>query len=220
MTISLETRDKLRQAQDLLRHVVPNGDTAVILDRALTLLVGTLERARQKKTRRQVAPVAKTRETPVKRKAAGETPRTFEAGGRGRVPSDAGGAAASSGQSSVETLPVSPTSKTALAMEQATPTRRHVPAAVVRQVWERDGAQCAFVGAEGRCRERSFLELHHRQPFAEGGACTLENLELRCRPHNAFEAVRHFGTEKIAEARKRRREGSLSGPVGSRSGPS
>lgn len=44
VTVSADTHGKLRRAQDLLRHVVPNGDPAVILDRALTLLVRELER--------------------------------------------------------------------------------------------------------------------------------------------------------------------------------
>jgi hypothetical protein len=43
-TASAETCAKLRRAQDLLRHAVPNGDTAAIVDRALTLLVADLER--------------------------------------------------------------------------------------------------------------------------------------------------------------------------------
>jgi hypothetical protein len=33
----------------------------------------------------------------------------------------------------------------------------------------RDGGQCAFVGTEGRCTARGFLELHHVAPFALGG---------------------------------------------------
>jgi hypothetical protein len=46
VTISSETHDKLRRAQDLLRHAVPDGDLAVVLDRALTLLLADLERRR------------------------------------------------------------------------------------------------------------------------------------------------------------------------------
>jgi hypothetical protein len=45
-TATQSTHDKLRRAQDLLRHVVPNGDPAEIFDRALTLLVKDLERTR------------------------------------------------------------------------------------------------------------------------------------------------------------------------------
>ena len=39
-----ETCEKLRQAQDLLRHAVPTGDPAEIIDRALTLLLKDLAR--------------------------------------------------------------------------------------------------------------------------------------------------------------------------------
>jgi hypothetical protein len=45
-TVSRETHDKLRRAQDLLRHTVPNGDPAIIFERALRLLVDDLERRR------------------------------------------------------------------------------------------------------------------------------------------------------------------------------
>src|SRR5262245_56300775 len=46
VTISAATEDKLRRARDLLRHSVPDGDFAEVLDRALTLLVADLERRR------------------------------------------------------------------------------------------------------------------------------------------------------------------------------
>ena len=44
-----ETLDKLRRAQDLLRHVVPSGDAGEILDRALTLLIREVERKKMAK---------------------------------------------------------------------------------------------------------------------------------------------------------------------------
>ena len=49
------------------------------------------------------------------------------------------------------------------------------------------------MGTQGRCTERGFLELHHIQPFARGGATTVPNLELRCRAHNVYEAEKIFG---------------------------
>ena len=45
-TITRETYEKLCRARDLLRHSIPNGEPAEILDRALTLLVADLERKR------------------------------------------------------------------------------------------------------------------------------------------------------------------------------
>ena len=133
ITITRETHDKLRRVQDLLRHQVPNGDPAVVFDRALTLLLQDLERK---------APALTNRPRP------------------GRP---------------------------------ATRGSRYVPAAVRREVWKRDGGRCAFVGNAGRCPERGFIEFHHVVPFADGGRATVENLQLRCRAHNAYEAEEHFG---------------------------
>ena len=81
------------------------------------------------------------------------------------------------------------------------PGSRHIPAAVKRAVWFRDRGQCAFVSPQGRrCRERSFLELHHIQPFALGGEATTGNIALRCRSHNAHEAEAVFGARHEASA--------------------
>jgi 5-methylcytosine-specific restriction endonuclease McrA len=80
---------------------------------------------------------------------------------------------------------------------------RYVPADVKRQVWARDDGRCAFVGTDGRCAETGFLELHHVVPFADGGQTTVDNLQLRCRAHNAYEARQHFGPMLIREHRLR-----------------
>jgi hypothetical protein len=77
----------------------------------------------------------------------------------------------------------------------ATDGSRHIPAAVKRAVWRRDDGQCAFVGRSGRCAERGFLEFHHVQPYAVGGAATKANIQLRCRAHNNYEASLFFGGE-------------------------
>lgn len=65
---------------------------------------------------------------------------------------------------------------------------RHVPGAVRRAVWIRDGGQCAFIGPHGRCSETGFLEFHHVRPYAAGGSSDVSNIELRCRAHNQYEA--------------------------------
>lgn len=66
---------------------------------------------------------------------------------------------------------------------------RHVPGAVKRQVWKRDGGRCVFRGADGTCGETAFLEYHHVIPFAAGGETSADNLQLRCRSHNQYETV-------------------------------
>ena len=82
----------------------------------------------------------------------------------------------------------------------ADPTSRYVAAETRRAVSERDAYRCAFVGSEGRCAETAGLQFHHRIPFADGGPTTVDNLELRCAAHNAYEAERWFGPLFVREA--------------------
>jgi 5-methylcytosine-specific restriction endonuclease McrA len=87
---------------------------------------------------------------------------------------------------------------------------RYVPAAVRREVYRRDGARCAYVDARGeRCRETHYLELHHLQPFAKGGAHAVSNLTLRCAAHNALAAEHDFGANFMAELRSSARHEAL-----------
>ena len=51
-TASAATCEKLRLAQDLLRHAIPGGDPAQIIDRALTLLLEDVARKKVADTRR------------------------------------------------------------------------------------------------------------------------------------------------------------------------
>jgi len=52
VTITADTYETLQRAQALLRHAVPSGDPAVVIDRALSLLVAQLERRRSAATDR------------------------------------------------------------------------------------------------------------------------------------------------------------------------
>ena len=81
----------------------------------------------------------------------------------------------------------------------ATPSGRGLPVAVRRAVYERDQAACTFVGTDGvQCGSRQFIEFHHCQAFALGGAHSVENITLRCRTHNLEDAVRDFGLARMA----------------------
>jgi hypothetical protein len=71
---------------------------------------------------------------------------------------------------------------------------RNIPAEVKRRVDARDQRRCGFVSPSGRrCDERRFLEFHHVIPYAAGGLPTVENIQLRCRAHNGYEADLFFG---------------------------
>ena len=86
---------------------------------------------------------------------------------------------------------------------------RAIPAEVRRQVWERDGGQCTFVGEDGhRCESRFQLEL----PRLRASGATLGmsgRMNRRCRPHDFRLAERVFGERFMARFRKDTRTGEF-----------
>jgi hypothetical protein len=86
---------------------------------------------------------------------------------------------------------------------QVPPSSRHVPAAVRRAVYERDGGRCRYVNERGRrCTAREGLEFHHRHPFAFGGHHSPDGMALLCRTHNGLLAEIDFGREAVAKHRR------------------
>ena len=84
-------------------------------------------------------------------------------------------------------------------------SRRHICNEVRRQVVERDGLSCTFVGRDGRrCGARAFLQLDHEYAWARGGADTSENLRIRCAQHNRLVAEQEFGGAAMRDAVERR----------------
>jgi len=74
-------------------------------------------------------------------------------------------------------------------------------------VHERDGGRCTFVGIGGhRCDETLLLEFDHIVPVAKGGKATVENLRLRCRTHNQYEADQVYGAGFMERKREIARE--------------
>jgi hypothetical protein len=63
MTISADTHEKLRRAQDLLRHSIPDGDPSAVFDRALTALLEKLERTKLGARKRDQAQQSQSKST-------------------------------------------------------------------------------------------------------------------------------------------------------------
>jgi hypothetical protein len=225
LTISGETHEKLRRAQDLLRHQVPDGDLATLFDRAITLLVSDLER-------KKCAMVSRPREESksaqrrsgsksIESRAPDTAPRGSEHS-KSKLASDAGGPTskpdadvpAKSSCDSDESPKAPPESiKDPPAGVKAPPTEpkrrgasgngkrpataisRHIPSHVKRRVWRRDQGRCGFFGNDGRCEETGMLEFHHVIPHAVGGEATARTIGLRCRSHNHHEAAIFFGRD-------------------------
>jgi hypothetical protein len=170
-TIGQDTRDRLRRVQALLRRRIPDGDPAAIFDRALHLL----EEVEMKKHGFAASPKR------LRNKPGGNYENRIRPGTDDAKPDAA--------------KPSTEPSHEAAEGRAAETRSRHIPATVKRAVWWRDAGQCAFVAAAGqRCTQCTFLELHHIQPYALGGAATISNLSLRCKRHNQYEGEVVFGT--------------------------
>ena len=144
LSISREFREEVREAQDLLRHRLPDGDLATIFRTALALLVAEIKKER-------FAVGRKARRTPI-----------------GSVGTDS----------------------------------RHVPDAMRRAVYERDGGRCTFVDVRGRrCEETGKLEIDHVDGFARTHRHDVGALRLLCRAHNQHAAEQMYGRAFMERAR-------------------
>ena len=80
-----------------------------------------------------------------------------------------------------------------------------IPAEVKREVWRRAGGQCEWRFESGeRCGCRRRLEYDHIEPLARGGASTIDNVRLACRPHNLLAARQIFGDAVMDRYARRR----------------
>ena len=64
--------------------------------------------------------------------------------------------------------------------------RRHIPEAVRRAVWRRDGGTCCYQDplTGVTCGATHLVQIDHIVPVAQGGSNDLVNLRLRCTVHN------------------------------------
>ncbi|HEX9487103.1 MAG TPA: hypothetical protein VF976_08565, partial [Gemmatimonadales bacterium] len=144
-TASRACRDKFRQAQDLLRHRIPDGDLATIVENALDLLIEQVKKER-------FATGRKARQAPAEDADASSS--------------------------------------------------RHIPDAIKREVFERDGGRCTFTDEHGRkCAETSALEFDHHDGFARTHLHRADRIRLLCRAHNQHAAEQMYGRAFMERAR-------------------
>lgn len=182
-----EVHEQLQELRALLRDSIPNGDVAKILARA----VGALH--------------AQIHERKLGGGGARRGSRSPAASARRAVPPETT-RSSKHGEAAAEFA--KPATGTKSAREAAQPGRatpsRHIPAAIRRAVWERDGGRCTFESRGGRrCGSREFLEFHHQRPWARCREHTLDNIALHCRAHNQHEANLAFGAAQMARVRER-----------------
>jgi hypothetical protein len=179
VTVSRQFLKMLDEARDGLSHAMPGVTTEKVLEAGLALLL-----EKQAKARGQ-----------VKRPRASLPTSQGATVAPGAGPADAAPAHAASPFAE----PPPP--------RRAGP-REHVPAAVRRAVWERDGGRCQWpLDSGGCCGSTHRIELDHRVPWPRGGTPTVDGLRLLCRPHNLLAARLAFGArcmERYAGPRAQR----------------
>ena len=179
LTIDAELKADLELARDLMTHSNPCGDLSVVLARGTKLLLQKLQAERFGVTAQSKL---KTESRPVDNGAAPNQGARSEA-----VPPQ------SFPRQRISERPIS---------EQRLPAqkRAHIARATRREVAARDASCCSFVSKEGkRCESRAFLQFHHHEAWAEGGADSAENLSLFCAAHNQLLAEQEFGAEQIKQ---------------------
>ena len=66
--------------------------------------------------------------------------------------------------------------------------KRSIPVNLRRQVLQRDNASCQFrAAATGKiCGNDSFIQIHHLEPWAQGGRHEVDNLQALCSAHHSW----------------------------------
>jgi hypothetical protein len=210
LTLGQDAHDQLLQLQALFRHQNPSGDLASIVERALRELLERTMQRRFAQTRASAKHLARSHDV---RESGGDAQEQHDALGDAReeygpiLSADETAPSDTPREARDEDEPAEAEVAVAAEPPASLPNSRYVPRKVLREVFARDGGQCAFVSSEGRrCSAREFLEVHHHEPFARGGKATVDNLRLSCRAHNQFLAELDYGRgfmrEKIREAER------------------
>ncbi|MBK9516463.1 MAG: HNH endonuclease [Anaeromyxobacter sp.] len=216
LTVSRRLLEKVAAAKDGLAHALPGATTAQVLEAALDLLL-------EKQARRRALPAgaragAQVASSVVQPSSAGNptvpagsasAPSDDDAMGSGAARSaahprssvhhEAEGHANSADTASPKAPPNSP------AAAAPAPHPRFIPAAVRREVWQRDGQRCQFpLDLGGTCGATHRLELDHLVPLALGGQATAANLRVVCARHNRYAARLALGPAAAAERGRQR----------------
>ena len=90
------------------------------------------------------------------------------------------------GSSGASTGAAAHTTRDSVHSTHQSPPRRHIPAAVRRHVWLRDGGRCCYRDplTGRRCTSSHLLQIDHLLPVAQGGGPEPFNLELSCFAHH------------------------------------
>jgi 5-methylcytosine-specific restriction endonuclease McrA len=206
VTLGAEGHAALLRARELMRHRVPSGDLALVIEKAVIAFADALEQKKLGKRNKGLAAAAEH--------DSGETTTEAEHTPQAPAPTGPQGQSMPAEHAPEHVASDAPPAATAVqqprgdagAKAKAKRTR-YIPRAVRRAVAERDEHRCTYTSAEGhRCSQRGALEFHHIEPYARGGESTVARLTLRCAAHNRHQAVLDFGAEHIQRRISERRQ--------------
>jgi hypothetical protein len=213
-TASERLKQKLDRARELMSHACDPSDLPALLERALDLLIERAERRRfgaKRSSRQEPSSNANARATEPDATGARATEvhaATRDATKVRATEPDATGARATkpdaTGARAIRACTAKSESRNDhgfVSPNKVEDGSAYIPAAVRREVWERDGGRCTYVNTRGqRCPGRHYLQFDHRISRALDGTSTVENLRLRCAAHNALAAEEVFGRDRVRAA--------------------
>ena len=102
------------------------------------------------------------------------------------APEPALGASPDGGPSGAAAGAAAHTTREPVHRRHQSPPRRHIPAAVRRHIWLRDGGRCCYRDplTGRRCTSSHLLQIDHLLPVAQGGGPESSNLEILCFAHH------------------------------------
>ena len=182
-----DCRRGLEQLKGLLSHVDPHLTLGQLVERVVREAVERHDPARPPRGRRAATSAPKGAAgigaSAARRTAMPAGVTTSPA----KVRVDSGRRAASVERSA----PAARTAASAPKPESSV-RRRAIPAAIKRQVWERDRGCCSYVDRDSgrRCGSRHLLQVDHVVPYALGGSADPDNLRLLCAAHHRHRHAR------------------------------
>lgn len=217
LTLNAEQKAKLELARDLMSHANPSGDLAIVVERALDMLIARTKARRfgttkSRPSRLESSTTSRPHDKDLDSGCNDSHDAAFrEVGSQCNGTQDADSHDVNSRgdnrhqQDCLRSMAGQGSQRQGLARR-----RDHISHQTRREAVARDGDRCAFVSHEGqRCEARAFLQFHHRQAWALGGHDGIENLELLCHAHNRLRAEQDFGKVHVERAS---REARLAAP--------
>jgi hypothetical protein len=211
VNVSRQFTRKLEAARRALGHSIPNATMEQALEVALDLLLEKQAKARGQVKRPQTVVATATSTAPVTPPPALTThhtvtssPLPFPRTAPAAIPTEPLTPATPTAASSPTTAE-RPAPEFAEPRHRRSGPRKHVPAAVFRAVWERDGGRCNWpLDSGGMCGSTHRLELDHVVPWARWGGETADDLRVVCHAHNKLAARQAFGARCVERYVRRR----------------